>query len=136
MQDGYYNDPFLTFMVPLAVVMFMAAMLVVLFIGVTEESRKQLSPGVYTVKEVVCGTVPDTDTQVCNILVETTDQFDVDEISTTNHILILDDGEEYAETVTLIEPEPEVAEGEGGKLTVSITVGEGGQEDDADETQQ
>lgn len=135
-QLGYYSDPFIDFIIPAAVVIFVFSMILLLIIGASESINKELSPGVYAVaSDVVCESVEGVDGQRCTLVLDVPDQAGADEISVTNHVLMLEPGEEYAETVTLIEPEveepAEATEEDGGKgLTIEVTIGDGGQEDD------
>ncbi len=134
-EGGYYGDPFMEFVLPIAVVvMVLGSILAVLF--TIEVEPKELSPGVYAISgNTVCEQVEGVDGHRCTITLDVSDQYGADEIQATNHVLMLEPGEEYAETVTLVEEEPAEEETDGAGISVSITIGDGGQEDDATEIQ-
>lgn len=105
-QRGYYAsyDPlgdilFLFAAIGIIVVVAIAALII-------DENAQELSPGVYEVTEVACVSVtPEGEEKntVCNIRIEPSDEFGVDEVTATKYVLMLEEGEEYAETIDLVE---------------------------------
>ena len=127
----YYGDPVIEIFLPILIVAGVVSMVLLLVVSAVdvEVQDPPLSPDVHETA-VVCEQFPAADESGlvgrCTLTIDVADQYDYDNILTTNHVLMLDPGEEYAEVINLID-EPEVeAEGE----PEVVETGEGDQDGD------
>lgn len=95
LERGYYDDGFLGFMTALVVVFFLAMVLIITLVPDTIEEAK-LSPGVFAVDNTICGDPSEDGVRTCVLTVSGSD---VDEVLATKHVLMLEPGEETAETI-------------------------------------
>ena len=95
LQRGYYDDGFLGFMTVMLVIVFGGLMLLIILAAPPVEEAK-LAPGVFAVDNTICGDPSEDGVRTCVLTVSGSD---VDEVLATKHVLMLEPGEETAETI-------------------------------------